>query len=174
MADSSWAVLFGALIGFLAGLVAARYGARLAFENERRLESERRQNRERALLRALLWEMQGTLSLTYQVQTGRLSRIQRSAWDAARGVPMPDEVFAAVSEAYARADAHNTLIDTIYARASNPNYDTRPEQDAAQSLAVQEIRPLFHGAQFAVAKHLGMPAPWSDPPPLLTPSAHDG
>jgi hypothetical protein len=150
-------VLFGSLMTLLVAHRTADYAVQL-WETQRKAK-------ERALLRAVIGEIDGTLRLTYLYESGRLVFFHRSAWDAAREVTLPDGIFASLSEAYARADVHNALLETLLALLSKPDYDTRSEQAEVRRLAIQEIRPLFQAARFHLATHLGLGPPWNDPVP---------
>lgn len=109
-------------------------------------------------------EIDGTLRLTYQFEIGRVSLFHRSAWDAAREISLPDPIFAALSEAYARTDSHNASVETLFAVLGNPGYDTLALQAAVGAKVVSETRPLFDNARVALANHLGLAAPWTDRP----------
>lgn len=158
------ALLGGAFTWFVA-LRSATFGRDTALK----VWEKDRDARDEALLRAVQAEIAGALSLTYAFDAGRFARFGRSAWDAARGVPLPNEVFASLSEAYSRTDQHNASVDTLLARASNVGYDTRGEQAELKRLAIEEIRPLFHEARYALATHRGLGAPWNERPPHWPP-----
>ncbi len=166
--DAVFGAVVGAVIGALLGgaftwFVALR-SATFGRDTALKMWEKDKAARDDALLHALQAEIDGALRLTYSFDTGRIARFGRSAWDAARGVPLPDEIFAALSDAYARTDNHNAAVDTLLARATNVSYDTRTEQDEVKRLAIKEIRPLFDNARYYLAKHRRLGPPWIDRP----------
>jgi hypothetical protein len=167
------AAIVGALLGGAFTWFVALRSATFGRDTALKLWEKDRDSRDEALLRALQAEIDGALRLTYSFELGRLARFGRSAWDAARGVPLPDGVFAALSEAYARTDHHNATVDALLARAANVSYDTRAEQEEVKRLATTEIRPLFDDARYALANYRGLGIPWNERPPHWPPKDAD-
>jgi hypothetical protein len=149
-----------AFVGFLGVLI----GAFISWFSAVRLWRHQQEARNRGLLRAVLVEIDGILRLTYQFEIGRLALLRRTAFDAAREVALPDTTVAALSEAYARVESHNAAVTNLFGVMPSRNFDTIAMQREIAERVKIEIRPLFGDARVALAKHLNMNAPWTDPP----------
>lgn len=89
------ALRFG--LAILAGGIVAVIAQRLAFHDARRLEGAQARLASRALaanVRAELVEDQRV------AKESRTAQLHRTAWDAARGLPWPDDVLASLLNAY--------------------------------------------------------------------------
>lgn len=109
---------FGTAI--LAGGLVAVIAQRLAFDHARRLQREEGAMRDAALRRALVNEMRENMRRIGGPEPSKppAAALQRSAWDAARALPLDQGAFEGVADAYAVADAVNSMSDLIHRRAS--------------------------------------------------------
>lgn len=97
------------ILGFFLGLIGAGVGAWFADFFQRRRTND-------LLRRSLVSELhENRAALLRKKRT----RLHRSAWDAARGLPLSDKCFRAVSDAYVALDRVVVVIDMSLTRSAS-------------------------------------------------------
>ncbi len=96
------------VLGFFLGLIGAAFGAWVAdfFRTKRRNER---------LRRALVSELLENRTALFR---RKRTRLHRSAWDAARAMPMDDSTHTALAAAYVALDRVAVLIDVSLTRSA--------------------------------------------------------
>jgi hypothetical protein len=155
------ALRFG--LAFLAGGAVAVIAQWLAFRDARRLASDDREHRRRAMLHALAQEIEENIVRTGpKDQAMSPVRMSRSAWDAARGLDLRDGVFDALRVGYTLAEDLNSRIGIVDAFAATPIVGEAGANAAEQrskhldtlidasEVAADETREAFEAARDAL------------------------
>lgn len=104
---------FGTAI--LAGGLVAVASVWMTFRRAQQLQRDRESREEASAWRAVSAEVRENIEATRteHVREGRrpFARVQRSAWDAARALPMSDARFAALAAAYQAGDMYNAAVE---------------------------------------------------------------
>jgi hypothetical protein len=106
------ALRFG--LAILAGGIVAVIAQQLAFRGAERTAQRDHARRDRALLRALRWELLENMGALGEAgQRDLWPGVRRTAWDAARGLLLTDEFLAAVAAAYSIGDAYLEQVERV-------------------------------------------------------------
>ena len=113
------ALRFG--VAILAGGIVAVIAQRIAFGNARRLQRDEEERHTAALRRALMSEIRENMQRLGgpEVQEGGGgAAVVRSAWDTARALPLPSDVFNAIALAYAYGAELERWVGVILGRVA--------------------------------------------------------
>lgn len=125
--------LFGALIGWLAGLTTARWAAKSGRETAFDLLHEEQRQRDLDARSALAEELRTNVVILAFAFTERpaAGRVQRVAWHAAIGLRFTPEVRKALQDAYASAAVLDALIDKASSGvAGSPGAEAKNDADS--------------------------------------------
>jgi hypothetical protein len=120
------AILAGGLVAVISAVLTFRYAQRLAEatnERQRRAAELAEARRQRRLRRALLAEVEENIVIGEDQDASQLARMQRSAWDQARSLALPEKIYRPLTEAYAAADRYNGQVEVVLAKLATNHPD---------------------------------------------------
>jgi hypothetical protein len=135
------AILGGGLVAIIAQRRAFADAQKLTdrtLEAARELSLDEQRRRDHALLRALNWELQENLASLDEAGHDNLwPALRRTAWEAARGLPVSEELLVACAMAYSTGDDYGEQVARVRLILSGqmnvPN--ARTEMDEAMERA---------------------------------------
>jgi len=151
-------------VGFLLGLISAlivavvsqylatrsaRVLARETFAHAQQLQDDERKARASALLVAVAHELADNSALLESSVLGGtgMAMLHRSAWDQARGLPLPTVVASALATAYLHVDRYNAAVEGL--RLVIPMGRTDLVSALSKGTDTKELSRLF---RFAIDK----------------------
>jgi hypothetical protein len=132
------AILAGGLVAVIAARISFRDAQRLAregYEEGRRAARHEQAVRDRGQRRTLFVEIEQNIRALENLSPDQLARLHRSAWDMARGLAFPHDLFEILQEAYIAVDLYNAEVDVVRAMLPSHGRDSTNVVNAARYAA---------------------------------------